>query len=82
MATVRGIVQPSDFRLIHKLLTYWRSLLAEPLPTLYGAYIARGYPSLGTSEKGAMALEEEVLTGLVLYWWVVFVLWATRRSWK
>jgi hypothetical protein len=29
-----------------------------------------------------MALEEEVLTGLALYWWVVFVLWATRRGWK
>jgi hypothetical protein len=29
-----------------------------------------------------MALEEEVLTGVALYWWVVFVLWATRRSWK
>jgi hypothetical protein len=25
-----------------------------------------------------MALEEEVLTGMALYWWVVFVLWATR----
>ncbi len=36
----------------------------------------------GTSEKEAMALEEEVLTGLALYWWVVFVLGATRRGWK
>jgi len=36
----------------------------------------------GTSEKGAMALEEEVLTGLALYWWVAFVLWATQRDWK
>jgi hypothetical protein len=32
--------------------------------------------------KGAMALDEEVLTGMALYWWVVFVLWATRRDWK
>jgi hypothetical protein len=28
-----------------------------------------------------MALEEEVLIGLALYWWVVFVLWVTRRDW-
>jgi hypothetical protein len=27
-----------------------------------------------------MALEEQVLTGMALYWWVVFVLWATRRG--
>jgi hypothetical protein len=27
MATVRRIVQPSDFRLVHKLLAYWRKLL-------------------------------------------------------
>ena len=26
--------------------------------------------------------EQEVLTGMALYWWVVFVLWATRRDWK
>jgi hypothetical protein len=29
-----------------------------------------------------MALEERVLTGLAMYWWVVFVLWATRRGWE
>jgi hypothetical protein len=29
-----------------------------------------------------MALEEEALTGMALYWWVVFVLWATRRDWE
>jgi hypothetical protein len=29
-----------------------------------------------------MALEGEVLTGLAMYWWVVFVLWATRRDWE
>ena len=29
-----------------------------------------------------MALEEQVFTGMVLYWWVVFVLWATRRGWE
>ena len=33
-------------------------------------------------EREAMALEEQVLTGMVLYWWVVFVLWATGRSWE
>jgi hypothetical protein len=29
-----------------------------------------------------MDLEEQVLTGMALYWWVVFVLWATRRRWE
>jgi len=28
-----------------------------------------------------MALEEQVLTAMAMYWWVVFVLWATRRGW-
>ncbi len=28
-----------------------------------------------------MALEDQVLTGMALYWWAVFVLWATRRGW-
>jgi hypothetical protein len=32
--------------------------------------------------KGGDSFEEEVLRGLALYWWVVFVLWATRRGWK
>jgi hypothetical protein len=37
----------------------------------------------GTSDSEAMVLEEqEVLTGMALYWWIVFVLWATRRAWK
>jgi len=25
-----------------------------------------------------MTLKEQVLTGMALYWWAVFVLWATR----
>jgi hypothetical protein len=29
-----------------------------------------------------MDLEEQVLTGIALYWWVVFVLWATQRGWE
>jgi hypothetical protein len=29
-----------------------------------------------------MILEEQLLRGLALYLWVVFVLWATRRDWK
>ncbi len=29
-----------------------------------------------------MALKDQVLTGMALYWWVVFVLWATRRGWE
>jgi hypothetical protein len=29
-----------------------------------------------------MVLEEQVLTGMALYWWVVFVLWATRSGWE
>ena len=37
---------------------------------------------LCTSQKEAKAVEEEVLTGVALYWWVVFVLWATQRDWK
>jgi hypothetical protein len=32
--------------------------------------------------KEAMALEEQLLKGLALYLWVVFVLWATRRDWE
>ena len=57
-------------------------ILAEALQTLNGPEIVRGYASFGTSEKGGMALEEHALTGLALYWWVVFVLWATRHDWK
>jgi hypothetical protein len=44
-----------------------------------------GYLSLKQfllQQKEAMALEEQLLTGLALYWWVVFVLWATRRDWE
>jgi hypothetical protein len=29
-----------------------------------------------------MTLEADALTGLALYLWVVFVLWATRRGWE
>ena len=29
-----------------------------------------------------MVLEEQLLTGLAMYLWVVFVLWATRRDWE
>jgi hypothetical protein len=29
-----------------------------------------------------MVLEKDVLMGLALYLWVVFVLWTTRRDWK
>ncbi len=29
-----------------------------------------------------MGLEEQVLTAMALYSWVVFVLWATRRGWE
>jgi hypothetical protein len=29
-----------------------------------------------------MVLEEQLLKGLALYLWVVFVLWATRRDWE
>jgi hypothetical protein len=43
--------------------------------------IIQGYASFGTSKRKAMDLEEQVLTGISLYWWVVFVLWATRRGW-
>jgi hypothetical protein len=59
-----------------------RSILAEALPTLNEPDIVRGYASFGTSDKGVMALEGEVLMGLAMYWWVVFVLWATRRDWE
>jgi hypothetical protein len=44
--------------------------------------IVRGYALFGTSEKEAMALEEQILTAMAMYWWVVFVLWATRRGWE
>ena len=33
-------------------------------------------------QKEALAMEEQLLKGLALYWWVVFVLWATRRDWE
>jgi hypothetical protein len=29
-----------------------------------------------------MALEEQLLRGIALYLWVVFVLWATRCDWE
>jgi hypothetical protein len=29
-----------------------------------------------------MTLEDQVLTVMAMYWWVVFVLWATRRGWE
>jgi hypothetical protein len=29
-----------------------------------------------------MVLEEQLLRGLAMYLWVVFVLWATRRDWE
>src|SRR5215213_3149598 len=32
MATLRGVVQPSDYRLAHTLLAYWRGLLALRQP--------------------------------------------------
>ena len=32
-------------------------------------------------QKEAMALEEQALMGIALYFWVVFVLWATRCGW-
>jgi hypothetical protein len=41
-----------------------------------------GYAVFGTSERKALALEEQLLTGMALYWWVVFVLWVTRRGWE
>ena len=33
-------------------------------------------------QKEALAMEEQLLRGLALYLWVVFVLWATRRDWE
>jgi hypothetical protein len=56
--------------------------LTEALPALNDPVIVRGYALLGISEKEAMALEEHVLTAMAMYWWVVFVLWATRRGWE
>jgi hypothetical protein len=56
--------------------------LTEALPALNDPVIVRGYALLGISEKEAMALEEQVLTAMAMYWWVVFVLWATRRGWE
>ena len=45
--------------------------------------VVQRYVLFGTSESEAMALEEqEVLTGMALYWWIVFVLWAAPRDWK
>jgi hypothetical protein len=29
-----------------------------------------------------MALDEELLMALALWWWVVFVLWATRPNYE
>jgi hypothetical protein len=55
--------------------------LTEALPALNVPVIVRGYALFGTSEREAMALEEQALTAMAMYWWVVFVLWATRRGW-
>jgi hypothetical protein len=44
-----------------------------------------GYLSLKQfllQQKEAMALEEQALRGIALYFWVVFVLWVTRRGWE
>ena len=56
--------------------------LTETLPALNAPVIVRGYALFGTSERKAMDLEEQVLTGIALYWWVVFVLWVTQRGWE
>jgi hypothetical protein len=37
---------------------------------------------LDTSDREAMTLEDQALTVMAMYWWVVFVLWATRRGWE
>jgi hypothetical protein len=44
--------------------------------------IVRNHPLCGVARREAMVLEEQVLRGMALYWWVVFVLWATRRGWE
>ena len=56
--------------------------LTQALLALNDLVIIQGYASFGTSKRKAMDLEEQVLTGISLYWWVVFVLWATRRGWE
>ncbi len=58
------------------------TFLTEALPALNGPAVVRGYATFSTPEREAMALEEQVLTAMALYWWVVFVLWATRRGWE
>ena len=55
--------------------------LTEALPPLNDLVIVRGYAVFGTSEREAMVLKEQVPTAMAMYWWVVFVLWATRRGW-
>jgi hypothetical protein len=49
-------------------LQSWRFGLAIPEAVLF--------------QKEALAMEEQLLRGLALYLWVVFVLWATRRDWE
>ena len=56
--------------------------LTKALPVLNVPVAIWGYAVFGTSERKALALEEQLLTGMALYWWVVFVLWVTRRGWE
>ena len=58
-------------------------LLTKALVAFNHPLVVQRYVLFGTSDSEAMVLEEqEVLTGMALYWWVVFVLWETRRDWK
>jgi hypothetical protein len=36
---------------------------------------------LATSTQEASTLDEQLLTEAILWSWVVYVLWATQRSW-
>jgi hypothetical protein len=62
-------------------ITILLPFLTEALRALNGAVVVWGYATFYTFQQEVMALEEQVLTGMALYWWVVFVLWATRRGW-
>jgi hypothetical protein len=37
---------------------------------------------LAISTKEASTLDERLLTEIILWSWVVYVLWATQRSWE
>jgi hypothetical protein len=70
----------------------WVGVALLVVACLLGVYLGAGllgelavwatYPEAVTfQQKEARGLEEQLLKGLALYLWAVFVVWATRCDW-